>query len=61
MSGHWRGRGPFVGELLAHPLKDSLSDGEFVPLSPYHHRLLGQLFFEFVQLRAPRGDPVYPS
>ncbi|MFI1865323.1 hypothetical protein [Streptomyces jumonjinensis] len=43
--------------MLAHPLKDSLSDGEFIPLGPYLRQLLGQLLFEFVQFRTPRGDP----
>lgn len=37
--------------------KDSLSDGKFIPLGPYLRQLLGQLIFEFVQFRAPRGDP----
>ncbi|MFJ5594747.1 hypothetical protein ACIQCG_34030 [Streptomyces noursei] len=54
---HWRGRGAFVGELFAHPLKDPFGDGELVPFGPYLRQLLGQLFFEFVQFRAPRGDP----
>jgi hypothetical protein len=43
--------------LFAHPFKDAFGDGEFVPLGPYLRQLLGQLFFEFVQFRAPRGDP----
>ncbi|MFI7295122.1 hypothetical protein [Streptomyces sp. NPDC050121] len=51
-----RDRGALVGELFAHPL-DPLGDREFVPLGPHLRQLLGQLFFEFVQFRAPRGDP----
>lgn len=57
LSGRRRGRGAFVGELFAHPLKDPLGDGEFVSLGPHLRQLLGQLFLEFVQLRPPRGDP----
>ncbi|WP_251023351.1 hypothetical protein [Streptomyces sp. ISL-10] len=41
----------------AHPLKVPFGGGEFVPLGPRLRQLLGQLFFEFVQFRAPRGDP----
>ncbi|MFF1505610.1 hypothetical protein ACFVZR_38690 [Streptomyces sp. NPDC058316] len=52
-----RGRGALVGELFAHPLKDPLGDGQLVPLGPHLRQLLGQLFFKFVQFRAPRGDP----
>ncbi|MFD9791390.1 hypothetical protein ACFWXK_10605 [Streptomyces sp. NPDC059070] len=46
-----------VGDLLAHPLKDTFGGGELVPLGPHLRQLLGQLVFEFVQLRPPRGDP----
>ncbi len=53
----WRGRGALVGELLAHSLKDTFGDSEFVPLRPYFGQLLGQLFLEFVQFCAPRADP----
>ncbi|MFI7173374.1 hypothetical protein [Streptomyces spororaveus] len=55
--GRRRGRGAFAGELFAHPLKDTFGDGEFIPLSPHLRQLLGQLFFEFVPLRPPRGGP----
>ncbi|MEU1851509.1 hypothetical protein ABZ499_20095 [Streptomyces sp. NPDC019990] len=47
----------FPGELFAHPLKIPLRDGELVALGPHLRQLLGQPFFEFVQFRAPRGDP----
>ncbi|MET7552256.1 hypothetical protein ABZS95_40815 [Streptomyces sp. NPDC005479] len=36
---------------------NAFGDGEFVPLGPHLCQLFGQLFFEFVQFRAPRGDP----
>ncbi|WP_326790552.1 RNA polymerase sigma factor [Streptomyces sp. NBC_00151] len=36
---------------------EPLGDGEFVPLVPHLIKLLDQLFFEFVQFRAARGDP----
>ncbi|MET8535092.1 hypothetical protein ABZV67_25010 [Streptomyces sp. NPDC005065] len=39
------------------PLKDTFGDGELVPLGPHLRQLLGELFFEFVQFRTPRGDP----
>ncbi|MGW0295350.1 hypothetical protein ACWDYK_01365 [Streptomyces anthocyanicus] len=52
-----RERGPLLGGLLTHPLQDLLSDGQFVALGPYLRQLLGQLLFEFVQFRTPRGDP----
>ncbi len=55
--GHRCGRGALVSELFAHPLKDPFDDGKFVPLGPHLCQLLGQLFFEFVELHAPRGDP----
>ncbi|WP_256725973.1 hypothetical protein [Streptomyces sp. IMTB 2501] len=50
-------RDSFIGKLFAHPLKDPLGDSEFVPLGPHLCQLLGQPFFEFIQFRAPRGDP----
>jgi hypothetical protein len=60
-SGHLPGRrqvrGAFLGELPGHPLKDPFGDSELIPLSPHLRQLLGQPFFDFVQFRAPRGDP----
>jgi hypothetical protein len=55
LPGHRRGRGAFAGELFTHPLKNALGNSEFVPLVPYPRQLHGQLFFEFVQLCAPRA------
>ncbi|GGS25314.1 hypothetical protein GCM10010284_67790 [Streptomyces rubiginosohelvolus] len=43
LPGHRPSRGAFVGELLAHPFKDSLNDDEFVPLDPHLRRLLGHV------------------
>jgi hypothetical protein len=57
LPGRRPGRRPLLGKLLAHPLKNLLGDGEFVALGPDLRQLLGQLFFEFVQFRTPRGDP----
>ncbi|PNG89824.1 hypothetical protein SMF913_25289 [Streptomyces malaysiensis] len=57
MPGRRCGRGAFVGELHAHPVKDTFGDGEFVPLGPRLHQLFGQRFFEFVRFRTARGDP----
>ncbi len=34
-----------------------VDNGKFVPLGPHLRQPLGQLFFEFVQFRTPRGDP----
>ncbi|WP_159047923.1 hypothetical protein [Streptomyces sp. WM6378] len=61
LPGHRRGGGAIVSELFGHPLKDPFGDGEFIPLGPHFRQLLGQLFFEFVQFRAPRGDAVMRS
>jgi hypothetical protein len=47
----------FLGELLGHPFKDPFGDSEFVPFGPHFRQLFGQLVFEFVQFRTPRGDP----
>ncbi|WP_143676619.1 hypothetical protein [Streptomyces sp. TLI_146] len=41
----------------SHPFKDAFGEGEFVLLGPHFRHLVGQLFFEFVQFRMPRGDP----
>lgn len=57
LSRHRPSLGAFLGELPGHSFKDAFGDGEFVPLSPHRFQLLGQLFFEFVQFRAARGDP----
>ncbi|GHB68602.1 hypothetical protein GCM10010347_43520 [Streptomyces cirratus] len=57
LPGHRPGRGTFLGELHGHPFKDAFGDGEFVPLVPHSCELFDQLFFKFVQFRAPRGDP----
>ncbi|WP_158778814.1 hypothetical protein [Streptomyces cellulosae] len=35
LPGCWRGRGALVGELLAHPRKNTFGDGKFVPLGPH--------------------------
>ncbi|NEA68245.1 hypothetical protein [Streptomyces sp. SID12488] len=45
--------------MAGHPFKDPFGDDKFVPLGPYLRQLVGQLFFEFVRFRAPRGDPFY--
>lgn len=45
------------GEPFGHAPPDPLGDGEFVSLVPHLIKLLDQLFFEFVQFRAARGDP----
>ncbi|MGC9544172.1 hypothetical protein [Streptomyces sp. UG1] len=61
LPGRRRGRGAFVGEPLAHPVKDTFGDGEFVPLGSYLRQLFGQLFFELVQFRTARSDPFQAS
>ncbi|MEV6962765.1 hypothetical protein AB0M97_27030 [Streptomyces sp. NPDC051207] len=57
LPGHRTGGGAFLGELPGHPFKDALGDCEFVPLGSHFRQLFGQLLFESVQFRAPRGDP----
>ncbi|GAA0522817.1 hypothetical protein GCM10010390_26350 [Streptomyces mordarskii] len=37
--------------------RSRFSDSEFIPLRPCLRHLLDQLFLEFVQFRAPRGNP----
>ncbi|MFJ3175370.1 hypothetical protein ACIPJK_31950 [Streptomyces roseus] len=51
------GGSAFLGELPGHPFKNAFGDGEFAPFGPHFRQLSGQLFFEFVQFRTPRGDP----
>ncbi|MFF4796439.1 hypothetical protein ACFY2M_44040 [Streptomyces sp. NPDC001276] len=57
LPGHRPEGDAFVGELPGHRSKDTFGDGEFVPLGPHFRKLFGQLFFEFIQFRATRGDP----
>lgn len=49
---------PFLGDLLAHPFQDLPSNGELIALRPDLYQLLGQLLFELIQFRTPRGDPL---
>ncbi|MER6563396.1 hypothetical protein ABT300_37845 [Streptomyces sp. NPDC001027] len=58
LPGHRPDGGSLLGELPGHAFQDPFGDSEFVPLGPHVRRLFGQLLFEFVQFRAPRGDPV---
>ncbi|MET9919930.1 hypothetical protein ABZZ04_22975 [Streptomyces sp. NPDC006435] len=57
LPGHRPGLGAFLGDLPSHPFKDTFGDGGFIPLSPHFRQLFGRLLLEFVQFRAPRGDP----
>ena len=52
------GRCPLVSELLDHPLPHPHRHGQLVLLGPHLGQLLDQLLFEFIQLRAARGDPL---
>ncbi|MDW4903391.1 hypothetical protein RB625_33840 [Streptomyces californicus] len=57
LRGHRRSRDALISDLFAHPLKNPFGDGKFASLGPHLRQLLGQLCFEFIQFRTPRGDP----
>ncbi|GHG27211.1 hypothetical protein [Streptomyces hydrogenans] len=53
-----RRRGPFGGDLLAHPGQDPFRRRQVLAFGPYLGQLLDQLFFQIVQLRAAYRDPL---
>ncbi|KOV67353.1 hypothetical protein ADL00_16330 [Streptomyces sp. AS58] len=57
LPGHRRSLCAFVGELRAHPLKDTFGDSGFVSLGSHLCRVFRQQFLEYVQFRTARGDP----
>lgn len=59
LPGRRRGRKHAPRRAAHSPLKNPFSDREFVALGSYLRQQLGQMFFEFVQLRAPGGDPFH--